>query len=330
MGFQNIKKCLLIILIVPLFLNAQYTDVINSNRPGRAVSAYAVGKNVIQAEIGILYEQQDNANFNSDSNIFGSDFAFRYGLLFETLEIKWEGSFINQNITFPDLDTEETRTDFSRNRLGLKYLVFDPFKNPENNKPNLYSWRANNKFQWKNLIPAVSVYAGATFNLGENPFYPTDPTVSPRAAIAAQSRLTPRFVLISNIAYDRIGTDFPELSYAVSLTHSFRDPKWSVFIENQGISSDRYSDILLRTGVAYLFNPNFQADFHLGSGFKDSPSRIFAVLGASYRLDFHKDKLVAIQDQKAGENGSIPRNAQKKKEKKKKKKGKKNKDDVDF
>ncbi|UII75992.1 transporter [Flagellimonas sp. HMM57] len=330
MDFQHIKKTLVIALVTPLCLNAQYTDVINSNRPGRAVSAYAVGKNVIQAEIGVVYEQQDNIDLNSDSNIFGTDFSFRYGLLFEPLEIKWEGTFINQNILFTDLNTEETRTDFTRNRIGLKYLVFDPFKNPENNKPNLYSWRANHKFQWKNLIPAVSIYAGATLNLGENPFYPTDPVASPRVAIATQSRMSPRLVLISNISYDRIGTDFPEWGYAISLTHSFRDPKWSVFIENQGISSDRYSDILLRSGVAHLFSPNFQADFHLGSGFKNSPSRIFAVLGASYRLDFHKDKLVPIQEQKAGQNGSIPRNAQKKKGKKKKKKNKKNKDDVDF
>nr|WP_299067733.1 transporter [uncultured Allomuricauda sp.] len=327
MDRSRISKTLVLLLFFPLLAVAQYTDVINSNRPGRAVSAYAVGRNVIQAEVGLVYEQQDDAALNSDSNIFGTDISLRYGLLFETLEIKYEGSFINQNITYTDLGTDETRTDFTRNRLGLKFLVFDPFKNPENNKPNLYSWRANNVFQLKNLIPAVSVYAGATFNLGDNPFYVGDPIASPRAAIATQSRLSPRFVLISNIAYDRIGTDFPEWSYAVSLSHSFRDPKWSIFVENQGIKSDRYSDMLLRTGVAYLISPNFQADFHLGSGFKNTPSRIFAVLGFSYRLDLHKDKLVAIEDQKGGVNGKIKKNASKKKPKKDRKKKK---DKIDF
>lgn len=327
MDRSRISKPLVLLLFFPLLALAQYTDVINSNRPGRAISAYAVGRNVIQAEVGLVYEQQDDAALNSDSNIFGTDISLRYGLLFETLEIKYEGSFINQNITYTDLGTDETRTDFTRNRLGLKFLVFDPFKNPENNKPNLYSWRANNVFQLKNLIPAVSVYAGATFNLGDNPFYVGDPIASPRAAIATQSRLSPRFVLISNIAYDRIGTDFPEWSYAVSLSHSFRDPKWSIFVENQGIKSDRYSDMLLRTGVAYLISPNFQADFHLGSGFKNTPSRIFAVLGFSYRLDLHKDKLVAIEDQKGGVNGKIKKNASKKKPKKDRKKKK---DKIDF
>ncbi|MEO0902406.1 MAG: transporter, partial [Bacteroidota bacterium] len=211
-------------------------------------------------------------------------------------------------------------TDFSRNRAGIKYLVFDPFKDPEKNKPNLYSWRANNVFQWKNLIPAFSVYAGATFNLGENPFFVGAPTVSPRVAIATQSRLTPRFVLISNVAYDRIGTDFSQWSYAVSLTHAFRNPKWSVFFEHQGFVGGVQNDMLLRTGVAHLFNENFQADFHLGSNFKNDPSRVFAVLGFSYRLDFHKDKLVPIADQKPSKENKIKKQNFKKQRKRKKKK----------
>ncbi|WP_222984058.1 transporter [Flagellimonas meishanensis] len=327
MDFSLVRKTLFAFVMVPMALSAQYTDVINSNRPGRAVSAYAVGKNVVQAEVGLFYEQQDDADLNFDSNIFGTDIALRYGLFFEQLELVYEGSFITQSIDFSGLTADQTLTDFTRNRIGAKYLIFDPFKNPEANKPNLYSWRANNVFQWKNLIPAVSLYGGATFTLGDNPFYLGDPNISYRGAVATQSRLSPRFVLISNIAYDRIGTDFPEWSYAVSVTHSFRNPKWSVFVENQGIKSDRRSDLLLRTGLAHLFNENFQADFHLGANFKDSPSRLFAVAGVSYRLDFHKDVLIPIDQQSGGKNGKIKRNASKKKGKKQKRKKK---DEIDF
>jgi hypothetical protein len=159
--------------------------------------------------------------------------------------------------------------------------------------------------------------------LGDNPFYPTDPTVSPRAMLATQSRLTPRFVLISNISYDRIATDDPELGYTISLSHALKNPKWSVFVENQGISSDRYADVLLRGGGAYLVNENFQVDANLGGSFKDSPSRLFVSAGASYRLDFHKDVLIPIEDQKAGENGgSIKKNSMQKSKKGKSTKGK--------
>ncbi|WP_036384566.1 transporter [Muricauda sp. MAR_2010_75] len=327
MDFSFFKKTLFLFILTPVFLSAQYTDVINSNRPGRAISAYAVGKNVVQAEAGLFYEQQDNADLNSDSNIFGTDMALRYGFLFEELEINWEGTFMKQNINYPDFGIEGKLADFSRNRLGVKYLLYDPYKNPERNKPNLYSWRANNLFQWKNLIPAVSLYGGVNFVLGDNPFYPGEPTTSYRGAIATQSRLSPRFVLISNVAYDRIGTDFPEWRYALSLSYALRDPRWSIFFEGQGISGDRYSDIILRTGVARLLNPNFQVDLHMGSGFKNDPSRLFVVLGASYRLDFHKDSFKTIDPLSSNQNEKIKRNSNKKKSKKRRKK---NKDDIDF
>lgn len=304
------------IITIPLVSFSQYTDVINSNRPGLSVSAYAIGTNVLQAEFGVGYEQQDHTRLATESNILGADLSLRYGLLFETLELNYEGTFDHQNKTYTNTGVEIKNTDFSRNRIGLKFLIFDPFKNPENNKPNLYSWKANYGFKLKNLIPAISVYAGANFVLGDNPFYRGDPTVSPRVMVATQSRLTPRFVLISNIAYDRLGTDFPEWNYTVSLSHAFRDPKWSVFVENQGIKSDRYADVLLRGGVAHLLGENMQVDMNLGASFKNTPSRIFATMGFSYRIDMHKDKVKAIEDQKAGENGGpIHKNAMKKKKK---------------
>ncbi|MBT8300319.1 MAG: transporter [Maribacter sp.] len=325
-GCFELKKIrhfvLILFLIIPFIGISQYTDVINSNRPGLSVSAYAVGKNVLQLETGLFYEQQDHSLLNTQSNIVGGDISLRYGLLFEQLELNWEGTYQNQDITYANFGFNESRTDFYKNRIGLKYLIYDRYKSAKNNSPNLYSWRANNVFQLKNLIPSVSLYAGANFVLGDNPFYAGDPTVSPRVMVATQSRLTPRFVLISNIAYDRIGTNFPELSYLLSLSHAFRNPKWSVFVENQGIKSDRYSDVLLRGGVAHLFNEELQADINLGASFKNTPSRIFVSAGLSYRFDFHKDAPKAIEDQNANENGGeIKKTSFKKKKKRKKNKG---------
>lgn len=328
------KKILVNFLFLFPFLGfSQYTDVINSNRPGQSVSAYAVGKSVLQVEAGINYEDKEHNRLLTESNLIGADIALRYGLLFEELEIYWEGTYMHENITYTGLGERATRTNFTRNRAGLKFLIFDPFKNPGRNKPNLLSWRANNVFQFKNLLPAVSLYGGANFNLGDNPFYPENPTISYRGMIATQSRLSPKFVLITNVAYDRIGTDYPELSYIVSITRALKNPKWSVFIENQGIKSDRYADMFIRTGVAHLFNERLQADIDFGGSFKHTPSRFYATMGASYRFDFHTDKLIPIQDQKAGENGGpIRKNSMKKKKPKKKGKKKKPSDNgvIDF
>ena len=37
-------------------------------------------------------------------------------------------------------------------------------------KPNVYSYFADKKFKWKNLIPAVSVYTGFNIDSKNNPF----------------------------------------------------------------------------------------------------------------------------------------------------------------
>lgn len=233
--------------------HSQYTDVINSNRPGETIGAFSVGTGIIQLESGVFYEQQNHSLFDTDSKIFGLSVNLRYGLLFESLELFYEGIYQNQDITFNTSGLEDQYSDFGRNRLGLKYLIYDPFKNSERNAPNLYSWRANNTFQWRNLIPAVSIYAGANFILGDNPFFaPDEPSISPRVMVSTQSLLSPRFVLTTNIIYDRIGSDFPQWSYLVSLSHAFRNPRWSIFVENQGIKSDRYSDRIF----CNLFNCN--------------------------------------------------------------------------
>ena len=64
MDFSIAQRSIFFFVLLPTLLSAQYTDVINSNRPGRAVSAYAVGKGVAQAEVGLFYEQQDNVDLN--------------------------------------------------------------------------------------------------------------------------------------------------------------------------------------------------------------------------------------------------------------------------
>ncbi|HMB64816.1 MAG TPA: transporter, partial [Eudoraea sp.] len=125
------------VLIIPFLASltaySQYTDVINSNRPGLSVSAYAIGKNVLQLEAGLFFEQQDHSLLNTQSNIWGSDLSLRYGLLFEALELNYEGTFQNQNITFSNFGIDASRTDFYRNRLGLKFLIYDRYKDPQRN-----------------------------------------------------------------------------------------------------------------------------------------------------------------------------------------------------
>ena len=50
-----------------------------------------------------------------------------------------------------------------------------------------------------------------------------------------------------------------------------------------------YKDQIFRTGAAYLFNDDLQFEATFGTNTKKFPFYFFLNLGASYRLDFHKD-----------------------------------------
>ena len=273
---------------------AQYTDVINSNRPGMSRSAFSVGTNVLQFELGGNYIQEKHNLFNNEVTGFGADFAIRYGLFFEQLELNIEGNY--QNDTFTDMrsviTSETKRSNFKYAAIGAKYLIYDPYKNAEEEKPNLYSWKANRRFRWKSLIPAVSLYVGANYDAKDNVYLtPGVEGFSPRAMFATQHNFSGGWVFVMNFMKDRIGTEQSDFTYILTLTHALSE-KWVVFGETQGIKSDIYADNLIRLGGAYLWQKNFQLDTALTFNAKDTPAVFNLTLGASYRLDFHKDKKI--------------------------------------
>lgn len=297
---MNQIKSTFILAFILISINsfAQYTDVINSNRPGVSRSAFSVGTNVVQFEVGpyIINEKRTPA-LKTEVDGFGIDFAARYGLLWEPLELNIEGTYQNDTKTyFSNIPFDEDRANFKTLTIGAKYLVFDPNKNAEEDKPNLYSWKANQGFKWKYIIPAVSVYVGANYDTKNNPYIaPGIEGFSPKVMIMTQNNFSGGWVFVTNLIKDRIGTDQSDFSYILTLTHSF-SPKWVVFGETQGIKSDFYADNLFRVGGAYLWSKDFQLDTAVTFNTKDTPSVFSVNFGMSYRLDFHKDKEITNED----------------------------------
>ena len=106
--------------------NAQYTETINSNRPGQSQGAFAPGTGVLQAEIGTtLGRESHNLRFTETDNI-GVDFALRYGAIKEQLEFIVDGNFLYEDIT-PTAGNAEpyTQSGFPIITAGAKYLVYD-------------------------------------------------------------------------------------------------------------------------------------------------------------------------------------------------------------
>ena len=128
-------------------------------------------------------------------------------------------------------------------------------------------------------------------------------------------------MFVINLIKDRIGTDYSDFQYILTLTHSLT-PQWVVFGETQGIKSDFYADNLFRFGGAYLWNKNLQLDTALTFNTKDTPSVFGVNFGVSYRLDFHEDKEIDNSNSAQDELRRQERKIQKKKEIKSKKKSK--------
>lgn len=286
----HLVSLLIIALCIPQ-VQAQYTETINSNRPGASQGAFSTGTGVLQLEAGGYMGNDNHVLRRADTDILGADYSLRYGFLFEALEVNLTGSFQAETTTIRigSNDVDFKRSNFKSNTLGLKYMIFDPFVSIEPDKPNLYSWKANQRFKWKTLIPAVAIYGGANFSFGENPYlYEGEGNITPKFALITQHNWRGSWVLVMNFIADKVSEDNPSFTGIFTLTHAFT-PKFAGFMEYQGIISDIYADDIARTGLAYLISDNLQVDISGLLNFKNTPSRWQVAAGLSYRLDMHTE-----------------------------------------
>lgn len=301
-----------LLLVFSLSLSAQYTETINSNRPGNSQGAFAVGHDVLQLETGLKLGKDKHDLLNIDTDLFGVDYELRYGIFIEQLEINLRGSYLSstQHITAGGHENENKFSNFKYNTLGVKYLIYDPYKYDFLDKPNIRSWKANHSFKWKSLIPAISAYAGANFSFGDNPYLADDESkITPQVGILTQNNWG-TWVFVMNFIGDKLGADYPTYAGIFTLTHTLNQDL-SLFAEYQVIKSDLYSDNIFRGGGAYLFTKDLQVDLSGLVNFKNTPSRWQVAVGVSYRYDMHgadeklfdddKDKKKEDKDKKENE-----------------------------
>ncbi len=269
--------------LIPAVHYAQYTDQINSNRPGESMSAFSVGKSVIQIESGAYGISQKHHLLNYVTNGYGVDLTLRYGILKEKLEFLVDMQYQDQ--LYESSFTEKKQKALKQTSFGAKYLIFDPFVNQEK-KVNVYSWKVDKSFKWKQLIPAVSVFAGANFTAANNPYhFSPNSSISPKVIVITQNHFGDgSWVFVSNTIAEYIGTEFPSYGYVITLTKGINE-KWSGFIENQGYKSDFYSDAIVRAGAAFLVSEDFQIDASASASLKNTPAIFYGGLGFSWRYD---------------------------------------------
>ena len=290
---MNKITLLLFLTIVPNLIFGQYTDVINSNKPGESFSAFSVGTNVLQIETTTNFLKQEHKLLNNKFVGNSFDFSLRYGFFKEELEFIGFGTY--QTDIFYDYrynpTNEITRKNIKEFKIGFKYLVYDPHKNYDDS-PNVYSYRANQKFKWRSLIPAVALMLGVNIDSKKNPYTATGiDGISPFILLSTQHNFKNNTVLITNILFDRIGSNQNDFEFIVTATKAL-NINWVIFLETQGIKSDFYADNLYSFGAAYLFNKNLQVDTSFTTNNKETPKVGKLSFGLSYRFDSHKDKVI--------------------------------------
>lgn len=293
------KNFLFFLLFAVVFqtVNAQYTEVINSRRPGFTDSPFSVGTDVLQFESGLFYEKTNDDINNLKTSSFGTDIMVRYGKFFEKLEMNLNLSFQHDNINFEDPLAEDlSRLGLSQLTVGGKYLVYmSKFKDKSK---EIRSWKAKNKFDYKRLIPSVAVYAGVNIPITKNyvRFSNIDPRFvkdkfSPKIALYTQNNFSDKFVFLMNFIMDRIGSGVKENSYILTGTYSIND-QISVFGEHQGIFKDDNipNDFQFGLGTAYLLAKDKQVDLSLRRIGDRSSSTYLVSAGFAWRIDKHNDK----------------------------------------
>ena len=241
----------------------------------------------------------------------------RYGVLYEQLEVLANIDYLNETRTSPFFDTKES--GIRKITLGAKYLVYDPERDYEK-KPNLYSWKANHQFNWRQFIPAVALYGGVNLNLARDKFrrfdVPKENSFSLKGMILTQNQFG-RYTFLTNIIVDNFPSQTISFDYVLTMTRGFNS-RVSGFVEIQGVNDNYYRDNFFRFGAAYLLKQNLQVDASVGRNFKGAPSIIFGGIGASWRFDANYSE-VMLRIPKEDKRSKLDKKSDKLKDKKKEK-----------
>ena len=266
-------------------INAQYTNIINSKRPGLSESPYSVGTNVYQFESGFFYRSSDHPSLLENPNSYGSNLFFRLGKFREKLELNANIAYQIDEIKNP-LGENYHVNGLSELTVGLKYLVYQ--QELTDKSKEIRSMKRRMAFDWKRLIPSVGIYAGVHTNfIGKD--YKSDEGISYKGAVLLQNEISNRLVLLTNLYADNYSSEEKYYGHIVTATFAMNE-LWSVFIENDGKYKDgEPPSFQFGSGVAYLFSNNLQIDLSARTNFFDDYAYYSFSAGFAWRLDKHRD-----------------------------------------
>jgi outer membrane putative beta-barrel porin/alpha-amylase len=283
------KRVFLVLILFNCFqiVNAQYTEIINSKRPGFSESPYSIGTDVFQFETGLFHRYSNNESLLARPKTIGGELYFRYGKFLEKLELNAKIAYQFDEVKNP-FNTNYNINGISELTFGAKYLIYE--QNYTDKSKEIRSWKRKMAFDKKRLIPSVGVFAGVNTNFLGKDFKENE--LSIKGAILLQNDFSDRLVLLTNLIADKILSESNEYSYIATMTYAL-NYKWSYFIESQGIFEKGYNPKFhFGTGIAYLFSDDMQLDISTRTNFFEDYSFLYSSIGVAWRLDRHSDEVV--------------------------------------
>lgn len=267
---------------------AQYTSVINSNRPGFSESPYSVGSGVYQFETSMFYRNIAIQPTFSRPQSLGLNLHFRTSFFSERLEFSANLAYSRDKVAFKNIFTSHYFVNgISDMSIGAKYLIFQ--QEFDDKTKEIRSWRQRHSFDWKRFIPSVALYAGVNTDVVHE--IHQSGTASPKVGLLLQNDLSDDFIIVSNLFLNKMGTEYKEFSYIVTATYSLSD-RWSTFFENQGIFTKYRRNNNLGTGLAFLYSRNLQINASARLLVEDTAAGFYTSIGVSYRLNRHQDSFI--------------------------------------
>ena len=306
---------LFLLLLCSYTAFAQYTDVINSSRPGFAETPYAIGTGVTQLEAGFQYGSSDIFSQNTilKSNLFNQ--TLRFGLISEKLEFNLQFSQDINKLIFKSTNDFGTSVRGTMG-AGVKYLLLDA--KVKNRDHEIRSWKKRTGFHWSMVVPSIAINASASAGMKpslkesanitlEDPLSSLDiakiraslnPNANVKVGVLLQNHIKESWVIASNFSYERrFFNDFNDTNiYNIIVAGTFSPNRnWSFFAESKNTFNIYQNNFDLRTGAVYLINKNLQVDAsihgNIGTNFNSSGVSV----GFSWRLDEHIDKPIKVK-----------------------------------
>jgi hypothetical protein len=290
------KGWLLFLLLCVLKINAQYTDIINSNRPGLSESPFSVGLKVLQIESGLRSSFFKDQKINNSLKNRRFEQQFRFGLITERLEFSVT-TFQDFNSVSNDLYDDIGYFGYGLS-AGTKFLIYkhnieDTY---EDKLEKMRSWNRKSEFDWNRLIPSVGISVSGTFDISPpelpiiNAYDPYNPSAlsSFQVALLLQNDLNNYWSVNTNFIYER--TFYSENRFfGVMSSNYVVNKRWAVFAEGRGQLKPHFQ-VEAEAGAAYLFNTNLQIDGGIHTGFTSQGTILGFSTGFTWRIDNHVDK----------------------------------------